>query len=107
MAASRRLTDPTQAFRLARSLVSREGTVIYLTDTPADSLPFDARLIAVGDLIENVGFTGVTFATVEGALVWRALVRNYSKTAVDRSWSLRTTTGSPSHARFVSIPARL
>lgn len=33
------LTDPTQALRLARSLVSREGTVIYLTDTPATSWP--------------------------------------------------------------------
>ena len=107
MAASRRLTDPTQALRLARSLVSREGTVIYLTDTPADSLPFDARLIAVGDLIENVGFTGVTFATVEGTLVWRALVRNYSKNAVDRSWSLRTTTGSTEPRKIRLDPGAL
>ena len=87
------LTDPTQALRLARSLVSREGTVIYLTDTPAASLPFEARLIAVGDAVENVGFTGVTFATEEGSLVWRALVRNYGKTAVDRTWSMQTATG--------------
>ena len=88
------LNDPTQALRLARSLVSREGTVIYLTDTPAAALPFDARLIAVGDPVENVGFTGVTFATEEGALVWRALVRNYGKTDADRTWSIRTSTGS-------------
>lgn len=87
------LTDPTQALRLARSLVSREGTVIYLTDTPAASLPFEAKLIAVGDPVENVGFTGVTFATEEGTLVWRALVRNYSKTAVDRTWSIQTSNG--------------
>ena len=87
------LTDPTQALRLARSLVSREGTVIYLTDTPATSLPFEARLIAVGDIVENVGFTGVTFATEEGTLVWRALVRNYSRSAVDRTWSIQTATG--------------
>ena len=88
------LSDPTQALRLARSLVSREGTVIYLTDTPVDSLPFEAQLIAIGEPIENVGFTGVTFATEEGALVWRALVRNYSKTAVDRTWSMQTSTGA-------------
>ncbi len=88
------LTDPTQTLRLARSLVSREGTVIYLTDTPAGPLPFGARLIAVGDPVENVGFTGVTFATEEGTLVWRALVRNYSKSAVDRTWSIQTATGS-------------
>ncbi|MES2661224.1 MAG: BatA domain-containing protein [Verrucomicrobiota bacterium] len=88
------LTDPTQALRLARSLVSREGTVIYLTDTPAKSLPFEARLIAIGEPIENIGFTGVTFSTEEGALVWRALVRNYSKNPVDRTWSMQTSTGS-------------
>lgn len=87
------LTDPTQAIRLARSLVSREGTVIYLTDTPVDSLPFDAKLISVGATLENVGFTGVSFASEEGALVWRALVRNYGKTAVDRTWSIQTDTG--------------
>ncbi len=88
------LTDPTQALRLARSLVSREGTVIYLTDTPAELLPFDARLVAIGQPVDNVGFTGVTFANVEGALVWRALVRNYSKNAVDRTWSMRTSEGA-------------
>ena len=88
------LTDPTQSLRLARSLVYREGTVIYLTDTPAASLPFEAQLISVGAPIENVGFTGVTFATEEGTLVWRALVRNYGNAAVDRAWSIQTATGS-------------
>ncbi len=87
------LNDPTQAIRLARSLVSREGTVIYLTDTPVDSLPFDARLISVGAPLDNVGFTGVSFANEEGSLVWRSLVRNYGKSAVDRTWSIQTDTG--------------
>ena len=88
------LTDPSQALRLGRSLVSQAGTVIYLTDTPVNALPFDAKLVAVGEPIENVGFTGVTFATEEGALVWRALVRNYSKSDVDRNWSVVTASGS-------------
>ena len=87
------LTDPTQALRLARSIVSRDGSVIYLTDTPATSLPFNTELIAVGEPIENVGFTGVNFATEEGVLVWQALVRNYGKTAVERTWSIQTATG--------------
>lgn len=94
------LTDPTQALRLARSLVSREGTVIYLTDTPAESLPFDARLISVGEPIENVGFTGVSFTREEGALVWRALVRNYSKSPVERTWSIQTATGGTEPRSF-------
>ncbi len=88
------LTDPTQSLRLARSLVSREGSVIYLTDTPIDSLPFEARLIAIGEPLENVGFTGVSFATEEGSLVWRALVKNHGKSAVDRTWAMQTHDGS-------------
>ncbi|GAA5117747.1 BatA and WFA domain-containing protein [Luteolibacter yonseiensis] len=94
------LTDPTQALRLARSLVAREGTVIYLTDTPAESLPFGARILAVGEAIANVGFTGVSFSTEEGSLVWKALVRNYSKTPVDRTWSLQTSNGSTEPRSF-------
>jgi hypothetical protein len=94
------LTDPTQALRLARSLVSREGTVIYLTDTPTESLPFEARLISVGDAVENVGFTGVSFSREEGALVWKALVRNYSKQPVDRTWSIQTDSGSTEPRAF-------
>jgi hypothetical protein len=88
------MVDPSQALRLARSLVSREGTVIYLTDTPGDPLPFEARLLAVGEPLENVGFTGVSFSTEEGATVWRALVRNYGKSPAERTWSLQTATGS-------------
>ncbi len=88
------LTDPSQALRLARSLVSRDGVVIYLTDTPAQTLPFQAQLIAVGTTIENVGFTGVSFSNEEGKLIWKALVRNYSDQAVERTWKLQTASGS-------------
>jgi hypothetical protein len=88
------LVDPTSALRLARSLVSREGTVVYLTDTPQEAVPFDAKLLAVGEAIENVGFTGVSFSTVEGALVWRAMVRNYSDKPASRSWSLQSSAGN-------------
>ena len=86
--------DPTQALRLARSLVSRDGTVLYLTDTPAGPLPFEARLLAVGKPMANAGFTGVSFATEEGALVLRALVKNHSTKAIERTWSVLTKTGS-------------
>jgi hypothetical protein len=95
--------DPTQALRLARSLVSREGTVIYLTDTPASPLPFEARLLAVGEPIDNVGFTGVSFTTAEGALVWRALVKNNSPKPADRTWSIQTSNGS-TDARPLQLP---
>ncbi len=88
------LTDPSQALRLARSLVSIGGTVIYLTDTPVDNLPYDSLLLAVGEPIENVGFTGVSFAEEEGASVWRALIRNYGRQPAERAWSLESSAGS-------------
>lgn len=87
------LVDPAQALRLARSLVSREGTVVYLTDTAVEALPFEARLLAVGEAIENVGFTGVSFGMEEGSLVWRALVRNYGTTPAERMWTMETAAG--------------
>lgn len=88
------VNDPSQALRLARSLVSRDGTVIFLTDTPTNDLPFGAKLISVGEPIENVGFTGVTFVTEDGNLVWRALVRNYGSHDADRTWTMKTASGS-------------
>lgn len=94
--------DPTRALRLARSLVSRDGTVMYLTDTPGGPLPFEARRLAVGEAIENAGFTGVSFSTEEGALVWRALVRNHGKKTIERTWSLQTANGS-TEARLLSL----
>jgi hypothetical protein len=87
------LTDPTQAIRLARSLVSREGTVVYVTDTPLESPPFDARQLSVGEAVDNVGFTGVSFAQEGDTLVWRALVRNYGKQPAERTWSLASPAG--------------
>lgn len=87
------LVDPTAALRLGRSLVGREGTVVYATDTPHEALPFDARLLAVGEPVDNVGITGVRFERKEGAIVWTAVVRNYSDAPATRSWSLTLPDG--------------
>ncbi len=87
------LNDPAQALRLARSLVSRDGIVIYLTDTPNSSLPYEAKLISVGEPIENVGFTGISFTTEDSVLVWRALVKNYGRSVSERTWVVQTATG--------------
>jgi hypothetical protein len=86
--------DPAPSLYLARSLVSRDGTVIYLTDTPMNPLPYGARLLALGEPLENAGFTGVSFATEEGTLVWRALIKNHGTKPLDRTWQLVTSTGS-------------
>lgn len=101
------LVDPAQSLRLARSLVSGEGSVLYLTDTPVDSLPFDARLLAVGEPVDNVGFTGVSFTREEGAWVWRALVRNYGSKTVERTWSVYSAESSTQPQPFTLTPGAL
>ncbi|MBK1883628.1 VWA domain-containing protein [Luteolibacter pohnpeiensis] len=98
------MIDPTRSIRLARSLVSSEGSVIYLTDTPAEELPFEARLLSVGRPVENVGFTGITFANEQGALVWRAVVKNYGKSPATRTWKIVTADGSTEPASLKLAP---
>lgn len=84
------VTDPSRALRLARSLVSRDGIVVYATDTPPAQPPFDARVISTGLPIANVGFTGLSFSTAEEALVWHATICNHSDQAADREWRLQS-----------------
>ena len=88
------LTDPSYALRLARSLVAREGIVVYATDTPVEAPPFDARVISVSEPVDNVGFTGVEIGEKEGARVFQAMVRNYSKSRSSRTWQLELPDGS-------------
>lgn len=85
--------DITATLRLARSLVSNAGAVIFLTDTPAENLPFAAQTLSVGKPTPNVGFTGVSFAETEGTLIWQAMIRNYGDAPAERTWHLRTASG--------------
>ncbi|MCH7225681.1 BatA domain-containing protein [Haloferula sp. A504] len=99
------LADPTAALRLGRSLVGREGTVVYATDTPQEALAFDAQLLAVGEAIDNVGITGVRFEQKEGALTWNAVVRNYSERQAERTWSLVLPDGKRTEPKPFEIGA--
>ncbi|MBG7608136.1 MAG: BatA domain-containing protein [Verrucomicrobia bacterium] len=94
------LADPSYALRLARSIVSNDGVVIYLTDTPVELLPYDSRLIAVGKPTPNVGFTGISFEEKQGTLTWQALVRNYGNEPTKRRWSLVTSGGATEPREF-------
>jgi len=98
------VTDPSYALRLARSIVSNEGIVIYLTDTPLEKLPYESRLISVGRPVENVGFTGISFEQQQGALTFRAIVRNYGSSAATRSWSLVAANGKSEPKEFKIEP---
>ena len=95
--------DPTGSLRLARSQVSREGILIYVSDTPATNLPFDAQHLAIGEPRENVGFTGAGFENEGSAVRWKALLRNYSDSSQTRNWHIIFDDGSRSPSRPVTL----
>jgi hypothetical protein len=100
------LTDPTLALRLASSLVSRDGIVLFVTDTPVESLPFDARLLAAGEKIGNCGFTGVAFEEKDGTLLWRATLQNYSDEEITRTWQIDSGNGQLSPPKSITLEPR-
>jgi len=96
-------SDPARALRIARSRVSNDGTVVLVTDTPHDRLPHDAALIAVGQPIGNVGFTGAVVTGEPGGRTWRATLRNYGASPQSREWTLHTAAGA-SAPRAIELP---
>jgi hypothetical protein len=98
--------DPTNALRLARSLVSAQGTVIYLTDVPPASLSSGAIALSMGKKIDNVGFTGISFENREGQWLWRATLQNYSDQPTTRTWQLRQSNRQQSAPKSIELPAR-
>jgi len=100
--------EPSNSLRIARSLVSAEGAVCYITDTPIDdTLPYNASYISIGRNTENVGITGVSFEQRDGNLIWKAVVRNYSDTAQQRNWYLNTAKGKSSSRKLQLNAGRL
>jgi hypothetical protein len=97
--------DPSLALRLARSVVSTTGTVLYVTDTlPTAPLPFAALSLAVGEPVENTGFTGMAFDTVDGKPVWKATLRNHGKKSATRSWKIRAGQASSQEREIMLAP---
>ena len=94
--------DPSNALRLARSRVNREGILLFASDTPSSNLPFNAQLLSVGEPTANVGFRGVAFERENGALQWKALIRNYSDSPQKRRWHVEFADGSQSEPREIT-----
>ncbi len=78
------------ALRVGRSLVGGAGLLVLASDHLHEDLPHDARLLAVGEPRENVGFAGLEIVESEdGEPLWQAIVRNYSDSAQTRSWVMQ------------------
>jgi hypothetical protein len=99
--------DFTPALRIARSLVGSDGLVILVSDHLVEDLPYDARLLAIGQPTPNVGFAGLQIVTSDdGEILWKALVRNYSDQAQQRSWLLHTDTQKSSRRSLDLAPGQ-
>ncbi|MES2707922.1 MAG: BatA domain-containing protein [Verrucomicrobiota bacterium] len=82
--------DPSPALRLARNLAGRDGMVILVTDSEIQDLPPGVQLHASGQPIDNVGIAGIAVEEADGKTIWRATLRNYSKTAQTRTWRIES-----------------
>lgn len=98
--------DPTNSLRLARSLVSAQGTVIYLTDSFPSSLSSGAIALSMGKPVDNVGFTGISFEQREGQWIWRATLQNYSDQPTSRTWQLHQSNLQQSVPKTIELPPR-
>lgn len=99
--------DFTPALRIARSLVGSEGLVIIVSDHLVEDLPYDAQLLALGQATANVGFAGLRIVeTDDGETLWKALVRNYSDQAQQRTWFLHTSTQKSSRRSLDLAPGQ-
>lgn len=81
--------DPGPALRVGRSLVGKNGLVVFVTDHFQENPGYDAKVLAVGDVVENMGFAGVQVDPTTDPPTWRALVKNYGQTVASREWFLR------------------
>ena len=83
--------DPGSALRVGRSLAQTTGLLIYASDHKIEKLAYGAKLLAVGEKRDNVGFAGMDIAPDEnGELKWRAIVRNYADTQQSRDWLMQS-----------------
>ena len=84
--------DFEDALRVARSLAREEGIVTLVTDHLKINLPFNAKLLAVGDPKPNLGFAGLRIEEEDGLPRWTAIVRNYHDEKIERNWFLAAGT---------------
>ena len=98
-------SDPTHALRISRSLAGAEGALLFLTDTPKKSIPYNAHIHSIGSYKPNCGFTGVSFETRGTQQIWQTLIRNYSNESQTRSWYLENQQGQRTPAKSITIEA--
>lgn len=95
--------DIAPALREARSATGQDATMIFVSDK-MQKLPTGVSLFAVGEPLDNVGFTGVNIAAADGQLEWEAMVVNHGASLQNRRWHLEIA-GQQTAAREISLNA--
>lgn len=96
-------SSPQHTLRVARSLVGKEGEVLFFTDHVVESASYNATVYSIGETHQNVGFTGVTYTPSEIGIRWAASVKNYSDTPLSREWKVRYSNGMASESRLLKL----
>ncbi|MDX2227593.1 MAG: BatA domain-containing protein [Verrucomicrobiae bacterium] len=93
--------DPETVLRTGRSLLRKNGILIFVTDRPRVMTP-GTEVFSAGDARDNVGFAGMRFSREPGGLTWHALIKNHSDTAATRPWWIEAG-GTKSPVKTLSL----
>jgi len=96
--------SPEEALRVGRSVAGANGTLVFVTDHTELTPGFGAKLLSIGEKIDNVGFAGATVDAEGDEPVWRATVRNYSDESQTRDW-FAATSGQRTSSRPITLAA--
>lgn len=95
--------DSQEVLNQARGLVKDHGAVLFVTDQEVP-LPSGVGLLAIGDEVDNVGWTGVEIFPAESTITptpWRATLHGYGPAPSQREWWLELPDAGQSPTRQV------
>jgi hypothetical protein len=79
--------DFAPALAVALGLARGRGPVLLVSDHEVQ-VAGGVELLAVGEAIDNVGFTGLTVARADGGVQWTAMIENHGRAAATRTFRI-------------------
>jgi len=77
--------DPAPALTRARERVGPDGLLLWVTAHPPEAPPAGARVLGVGQALDNTGFTGVRVqALPDGRIEWTASIAGFATAPAGR-----------------------
>jgi len=96
--------DYRKSLARARELVGADGLLIWITDHVEPVVPSMAHVMAVGNPLDNSGFTGIRFERdQDGRLEWITSLRHYSKTPATRTVQISFDDNAPAPPEKIEL----